>query len=89
MKRVVYSQVGGDPCSRGRCPGTQARDHHSDTLFLAGFCEGNQNQWRWFVPHDQPGLIALMGKDTFVGAYSIPHCTQSPDACAHGLGNLW
>lgn len=32
-----------------------------------GFCEGDQNQWRWFVPHDQEGLIQLFGREKFVG----------------------
>jgi len=25
------------------------------------YCEGNAWQWTWFVPHDVPGLITLMG----------------------------
>ena len=24
-----------------------------------GFCEGDQAEWRWFVPHDLPGLVEL------------------------------
>eukprot|EP00049_Salpingoeca_infusionum_P012982 m.241311 g.241311 ORF g.241311 m.241311 type:complete len:752 (+) comp15323_c0_seq1:878-3133(+) len=31
-----------------------------------GFCEGNQAEWRWFVPHDLDGLVELMGKPTYI-----------------------
>lgn len=31
-----------------------------------GFCEGNAWQWNYFVPHDIPGLIDLMGEERFV-----------------------
>lgn len=31
-------------------------DHTSDD-----YCEGNAWQWTWFVPHDVPGLVSLMG----------------------------
>ena len=31
------------------------------------YCEGNAWQWTWFVPHDVPGLISLMGgEDNFI-----------------------
>ena len=31
------------------------------------YTEGNAYQWSWFVPHDVPGLIDLVGgKDTFI-----------------------
>ncbi|EGD79581.1 hypothetical protein PTSG_10430 [Salpingoeca rosetta] len=32
----------------------------------SGFCEGNQAEWRWFVPHDLDGLISLFGKQRYV-----------------------
>ena len=28
-----------------------------------GYTEGNAEQWRWFVPHDIPGLIKLFGSN--------------------------
>ena len=32
------------------------------------YCEGTAWQWTWFVPHDIPGLVNLMGgEDAFVG----------------------
>ena len=32
------------------------------------YCEGTAWQWTWFVPHDIPGLVKLMGgEDAFVG----------------------
>ena len=31
-------------------------DHRADD-----YCEGNAWQWTWFVPHDVPGLVSLMG----------------------------
>lgn len=32
------------------------------------YCEGTAWQWTWFVPHDVPGLVGLMGgEDAFVG----------------------
>lgn len=34
----------------------QRSEHRADD-----YCEGNAWQWTWFVPHDIPGLISLMG----------------------------
>jgi len=32
------------------------------------YCEGTAWQWTWFVPHDVPGLVALMGgRKAFIG----------------------
>jgi putative alpha-1,2-mannosidase len=31
-----------------------------------GFTEGNSWSYSWFVPHDVPGLIKLMGKEQFI-----------------------
>lgn len=37
--------------------------HRSDD-----YCEGTAWQWTWFVPHDVPGLVGLMGgEEAFVG----------------------
>lgn len=30
-----------------------------------GFIEGNSWQYSWYVPHDVPGLVALVGEDEF------------------------
>ena len=31
------------------------------------YTEGNAYQWSWFVPHDVPGLVDLVGgKETFI-----------------------
>lgn len=40
----------------------RASNHRNDD-----YCEGNAWQWTWFVPHDVPGLVELMGgKEPFI-----------------------
>ena len=40
----------------------RSSEHRNDD-----YCEGTAWQWTWFVPHDVPGLISLMGgEDAFV-----------------------
>jgi predicted alpha-1,2-mannosidase len=37
------------------------------SVFLGpGFVEGNAWQYTWFVPHDQKGLLNLLGKETYI-----------------------
>jgi predicted alpha-1,2-mannosidase len=37
-----------------------------DPYSQKGFTEGNAWQFTWFVPHDVPGLVELMGRDRFI-----------------------
>jgi predicted alpha-1,2-mannosidase len=37
-----------------------------DPFHSPGFCESNSWQYTWYVPHDLPGLIRLMGKERYV-----------------------
>jgi predicted alpha-1,2-mannosidase len=37
-----------------------------DPYSQKGFTEGNAWQFTWFVPHDVPGLIEVMGRDRFI-----------------------
>ena len=55
------------------------------------FVEGNQEQYRFFVPHDLPGLLGLFkSPQTYVDALSnmfefakLDKCAAAPDACNH------
>lgn len=40
-------------------------DPHFDKFSNAGFIEGNSWQYSWYVPHDIPGLVELIGSDEF------------------------
>ena len=42
------------------------------------YTEGNAFQWSWFVPHDVPGLIELVGgKETFIKKLDVLFSTSS------------
>lgn len=51
----------------------KARKHHRQLSFLLNVTIiGNAEQWRWFVPHDIPGLIDLFGSnESFVNQLDI------------------
>jgi predicted alpha-1,2-mannosidase len=51
-----------DPMSKGPRQNTVYRSWANP---YEDFVEGNAWQYTWFVPHDLPGLIELMGKDEF------------------------
>lgn len=62
------------------------------SVFLGpGFVEGNAWQYTWFVPHDQSGLLKLLGKETFINRLeegfekSLPHRFNSEHLDANGL----
>lgn len=38
-------------------------DSHFDVFSNKGFIEGNSWQYSWYVPHDIPGMIELIGKE--------------------------
>lgn len=40
-------------------------DSSFDVFSNKGFIEGNSWQYSWYVPHDVPGLVALVGEDEF------------------------
>lgn len=40
-------------------------DEAFDPFSNRGFIEGNSWQYSWYVPHDVPGLVELIGRDTF------------------------
>lgn len=40
-------------------------DPDFDRFSNAGFVEGNSWQYSWYVPHDIPGLVTLIGRDAF------------------------
>ena len=51
-----------DPLSRGQ---QQTNETKEWKKIYTDFVEGNAWQYTFFVPHDVPGLIGLLGKDTF------------------------
>jgi len=51
-----------DPMSRGP---RQTNESVPWNKSYTDFVEGNAWQYTWFVPHDVPGLIELLGKDKF------------------------
>ena len=55
---------GRDSKGKWRTPfNPRSSTHRSDD-----YCEGTAWQWTWFVPHDVPGLVGLMGgEEAFVG----------------------
>ena len=56
-----------------------------------GFVEGNAWQYTWFVPHDQKGLLNLLGKETYISRLeegfekSAPHNFNSEHLSENGL----
>ena len=65
---------------------------YGHSVFLGpGFVEGNAWQYTYFVPHDQSGLISLLGKDEYVSRLeagfekSLPHRFNSENLDANGL----
>ena len=62
------------------------------SVFLGpGFVEGNAWQYTWFVPHDQKGLLGLLGKETYLKRLeegfekSLPHRFNSEHLDENGL----
>ncbi|MBT3174417.1 MAG: glycoside hydrolase family 92 protein [Lentimicrobiaceae bacterium] len=62
------------------------------SVFLGpGFVEGNAWQYTWFVPHDQKGLLNLLGKETYISRLeegfqkSLPHRFNSEHLNENGL----
>ena len=55
---------GRDSKGKWRTPfNPRSSTHRSDD-----YCEGTAWQWTWFVPHDVPGLVGLMGgEEAFAG----------------------
>lgn len=65
---------------------------YGHSVFLGpGFVEGNAWQYTWFVPHDQKGLLNLLGKDTYISRLqegfekSKPHRFNSEHLNENGL----
>ena len=74
--------------------GTWAEDFspYGHSVFLGpGFVEGNAWQYTWFVPHDQAGLLKLLGKEEYISRLeagfekSLPHRFNSEHLDANGL----
>ncbi len=62
------------------------------SVFLGpGFVEGNAWQYTWFVPHDQKGLLNLLGQETYIKRLeegferSLPHRFNSEHLDENGL----
>ena len=62
------------------------------SVFLGpGFVEGNAWQYTWFVPHDQKGLLGLLGKERYLKRLeegfekSLPHRFNSEHLDENGL----
>jgi len=62
------------------------------SVFLGpGFVEGNAWQYTWFVPHDQKGLLDLLGREEYIARLetgfekSLPHRFNSEHLDANGL----
>ncbi|MCF8302948.1 MAG: GH92 family glycosyl hydrolase [Bacteroidales bacterium] len=57
----------------------------------SGFVEGNAWQYTWFVPHDQSGLVEMLGEDEFINRLnkgfekSSPHRFNSEHLHKNGL----
>ena len=65
---------------------------YGHSVFLGpGFVEGNAWQYTWFVPHDQKGLLNLLGKDEYINRLeegfqkSLPHRFNSEHLNENGL----
>lgn len=65
---------------------------YGHSVFLGpGFVEGNAWQYTWFVPHDQKGLLNLLGKETYINRLeegfqkSLPHRFNSEHLSENGL----
>jgi predicted alpha-1,2-mannosidase len=65
---------------------------YGHSVFLGpGFVEGNAWQYTWFVPHDQKGLLNLLGKEEYISRLeagfekSLPHRFNSEHLDANGL----
>jgi len=65
---------------------------YGHSVFLgSGFVEGNAWQYTWFVPHDQKGLLNLLGKEKYISRLedgfqkSLPHRFNSEHLDANGL----
>lgn len=60
-------------------------------FYGSGFVEGNAWQYTWFVPHDQKGLLNLLGKETYISRLeegfekSAPHNFNSEHLDENGL----
>ncbi len=56
-----------------------------------GFVEGNAWQYTWFVPHDQQGLLDMLGKETYINRLeegfkkSLPYRFNSENLDENGL----
>lgn len=47
---------------------------------MSGFTEGDGEQWRWFVPHDLPGLVELFGgADVYVAVSLVTGLLAKPN----------
>ncbi len=61
------------------------------TFLGSGFVEGNAWQYTWFVPHDQSGLVDMLGREEFVARLnegfekSQPHRFNSEHLAENGL----
>ncbi|MBE0648353.1 MAG: GH92 family glycosyl hydrolase [Bacteroidales bacterium] len=62
------------------------------SVFLGpGFVEGNAWQYTWFVPHDQAGLLKMLGKEEYISRLeagfekSLPHRFNSEHLNENGL----
>jgi len=65
---------------------------YGHSVFLGpGFVEGNAWQYTYFVPHDQKGLLDLLGKEEYISRLeegfekSLPHHFNSEHLHANGL----
>ena len=65
---------------------------YGHSVFLGpGFVEGNAWQYTWFVPHDQKGLLDLLGKEEYITRLeagfekSLPHRFNSEHLDPNGL----
>jgi len=60
-------------------------------FYGSGFVEGNAWQYTWFVPHDQKGLLNLLGRDEYISRLeagfekSKPYRFNSESLNANGL----
>jgi predicted alpha-1,2-mannosidase len=68
QKSLAYKNIWNDEVKwfRGRLSDTKWLEWKGKTVHGQGCAESNPYQQGWFVPHDVPGMMQLMGKQFFV-----------------------
>jgi len=91
-KNVFYPEVGYVWMKNADGSWVENFTPYGHSVFLGpGFVEGNAWQYTWFVPHDQAGLLKLLGKEEYINRLeagfekSLPHRFNSEHLDENGL----